>query len=70
MTKPEDYQNLLDKNVTKSYKKASTKKPDDVTNTDKDIANKLKLDDRIETTPRNAPCITLKDHKDDFTNKP
>ena len=69
-TKPEDYQNLLDKNVTKSYKKASTKEPDNITHTDKDIATKLKLDDRIETTPRNAPFIKLKDHKDDFTNKP
>ena len=69
-TKPEDYQNLLDKNVTKSYKKASINEPDNITHTDKDIATKLNLDDRIETTARNAPFITLKDHKDDFTNKP
>ncbi|KXJ25355.1 hypothetical protein AC249_AIPGENE10664 [Exaiptasia diaphana] len=57
---------LLMDNITSTYKKAS---PNMITNINKDakaIATNLNIDDRAE---RQA-FITLKDHKDNFQNKP
>ena len=68
--KPDEYKILLDKNVTKSYKKRNERTKQDVTKKDKEIATNLKLDDRIELTASKDPFITLKDHKPDFINKP
>ena len=36
----------------------------------KDIATKLGIDDRVDTTANKDAFITLKDHKPNFTNKP
>jgi hypothetical protein len=68
--KPADYNDLLDKNVTKSYKKTDEKTKTCISLQDKELAESLNLDDKIETTATKTPFITLKDHKPDFINKP
>ena len=67
---PQDYLNLLQKNVTKAYKKTNKDIPDSITSVDKKIAEDLKLDDRAETSASREAFITLKDHKPDFINNP
>ena len=67
---PQDYLNLLQKNGTKAYKKTSKSIPDSITSIDKEIAQDLKLDNRIEVSVSRAAFITLKDYKPDFTNNP
>ena len=66
----EDYATLVDKNVTKTYKKTSPKVPDMITLKDKTIAEKLELDDRVEVSASRDSFITPKDHKPDFINNP
>lgn len=68
--KPDDHNKLLNNNITKDYKKAPSTLDRDITKEDKNIATKLKLDDRIDTTAKNEAFITLKDHKPNFNNKP
>ena len=48
----EKYQELLDKHITKDYKKSNKKAVDDITKVDKEIATKLDLDDRIYSTSK------------------
>jgi len=67
---PQDYSNLLQKNVTKTYKKTNKNTPDSITSIDKKIAQDLRLDDRIEVSASRDAFITLKDHKPDFINNP
>ena len=67
---PQDYLNLLQKNVTKAYKKSNKNNPDLITSADKKIAQDLTLDDRIEVSASRDAFITLKDHKPDFANNP
>ena len=69
-TEPNDYMTLVDKNVTKTYKKTNPKVPDMITLKDKIIAEKLELADRIEASAPRDSFITLKDHKPDFINNP
>ena len=64
------YNQLLDVNVTKGYKKAPTTIEEDITFQDKTIATKLELDDRIDVTAQKQAFITLKDHKPNFRNNP
>ena len=67
---PQDYLNLLQKNVTKAYKKTNKDIPDSITAVDRKIAEDLKLDDRVEVSASRDAFITLKDHKPDFINNP
>ena len=67
---PQDYLTLLQKNVTKAYKKTNKRIPDSITAVDKKIAESLKLEDRIEVSASRDAFITLKDHKPDFINNP
>ena len=69
-TAPEDYMTLVDKNVTKTYKKTNPNVPDIITLEDKKIAEKIELADRIEVSTSRDSFITLKDHKPDFINNP
>ena len=69
-TTPEDYMRLLNKNVTKAYKKTDGNVPDAITTKDKQIAEKLGLDDRIDVSAHRDSYITMKDHKPDFANNP
>ena len=61
---------LLEKNVTKAYKKTNKRIPDSITAVDKKIAENLKLEDRVEVSASRDAFIALKDHKPDFINNP
>ena len=67
---PPSYNQLLQKNITKTYKNISTQTVSSIENRSKSIANKLNLTDRINTTAEREPFITLKDHKPNFENNP
>ena len=69
-TAPEDYVTLVNKNVTKTYKKTNPNVPNIITLEDKKIAEKIELEDRIEVSASRDSFITLKDHKPDFINNP
>ena len=65
-----DYNKLLTDNITKDYKKSSHKCVDKVNKDAKKLAQKLKLDERIETHSEETAFVTLKDHKPDFRDNP
>ncbi|XP_056138869.1 A-kinase anchor protein SPHKAP [Lampris incognitus] len=68
---PDQHDNLLHSNITKSYKKAAkSAERDIITPKDKKVASDLKLDDCIDVTAQEQAFITLKDHKPHFKNKP
>ena len=67
---PQDYLTLLQKNMTKAYKKTNKRIPDSITAVEKKIAESLKLEHRIEVSASRDTFITLKDHKPDFINNP
>ena len=69
-TEPSDYLNLVQKNVTKAYKKTNQSIPNAITSADQKIAQNLALDDRIEISASRDAFITLKDHNPDFTSNP
>ena len=69
-TEPNDYITLVNKNVTKSYKKADHNVPKVISFEGKKIAENLGLDDRIETSACRDSFKTMKDHKPDFLNNP
>jgi hypothetical protein len=65
-----EYNQLLKNNVTKTYKKSHDNQVKSINKEAKDIAIKLKLEGRIEIMAEKEAFITLKDHKDNFVNKP
>ena len=67
---PSAYNDLLEKNIMKSYKRAKPETICAIHEKNKDIAVKLNIDDRVETTAKKDTFITLNDHKPNFTNKP
>ena len=67
---PSTYNDLLEKNITKSYKKAQPEATQAIHKENKAIATKLRIDDRVDTTADKDAFITLKDHKPNFANKP
>ena len=64
------YNELLQKNITKTYKKVSPDMVNSIELEAKAIATKLHLDDRINTTAKREAFISLKDHKPNFINTP
>ena len=66
----EQYENLITKGIQKEYKKTNEKIVWQVNAEDKQIAEKLELSDRIDVTAKREAFITLKDHKENFRNKP
>jgi hypothetical protein len=66
----EKHDELLQKNITKDYKKADAEIVKDITKADKKVAAELELDDRIYCTSERQSFITLKDHKPTFQNNP
>ena len=68
--KAEDYNKLKHDSITKSYKKSNTNDEKNVLKTEKNIAHKLDIDDRMERQPKSESFITLKDHKDNFRTTP
>ena len=67
---PSEYNDLLEKNITKSYKKAQPETTQAIHKQNKSIATKLGIDDRVDTTANKDAFIILKDHKPNFPNKP
>lgn len=66
----EAYKKLLDDNITKAYKKTSPGTKRDIDRSGSAIASSLRLADRMEVYAERDAFITLKDHKDNFPNKP
>ena len=66
----QSYNDLLQKNITKTYKKVTPDTADSIELKAKDIAKKLQLDRRINTTAKREAFITLKVHKPNFGNNP
>ncbi|XP_022798291.1 ficolin-2-like [Stylophora pistillata] len=64
------YNDLIEKNITKSYKKAQPETTQAIHKQNKDIATKLEIDDRVDTAANRDEFTTLEDHKPNFTNKP
>ena len=65
-----DYDDLLQENIIKDYKKKDDEAFDADTKKERDIAAKLELEDRIYQTSKKQAFISLKDHKPNFVNKP
>ena len=68
--KPDDYNKLLNDNITAVYKRADENVVKSINKEAQAIAFKLDLHDRIECHSRSPAFITLKDHKDGFVNNP
>ena len=64
------YNKLLDTAITKAYKKATSNTTTKIISEEKKIAEKLGLDDRIDSLATKDSFITLKDHKPNFHNNP
>ena len=64
------YNNLLHKNITKTYKKIPSATVSSINNEAKAIASELNLADRINTIAEREAFVTLKDHKPNFKNNP
>ena len=65
----DDYDKLLTEKITKTYKKTSRTKVNNINYNAKRIAEDLSLEDRVEKMYESEAYITIKDHKKDFPNK-
>ena len=63
-----DYEKFLQDSITTTYQKVSKNIARTINIEAKNIAEQLKLDDRIEQTAEQTAFITLKDHKLNFPN--
>ena len=68
--KPQDHEKLIMENIAKTYQKAPDKLEKSINMEAKNIAKSYKLAERIDHLPRSETFITLRDHKDNFYNKP
>lgn len=66
----EQYQKLLNDEITSKYKKANGKLETRINRAGKKFAKDKKLLEKMEVNARNECFITLKDHKDNFANNP
>ena len=64
------YNGLLQKNITKTYKKVSLNTATSIKLEAKEITRRLDLNDRVNTTAKREAFITLKNHKPNFANNP
>lgn len=64
------YESLLKTNIEASYKKAPTNTERQINNQAKNIAQNLGIANRVDSLAHKDSFITLKDHKDNFLNKP
>ena len=67
---PSSYDKLIKENVTKTYKKSNDELVREIDAQSARIAERLKLDDRIEKLAKKDAFITLKDHKPNFQDHP
>ena len=56
-------------NIQKKYKKFNTNKSNSINFKVKQIASKLKIDDRVQKLDENESYVTIKDHKEGFADK-
>ena len=66
----ERYTNLVHANVTKTYKESNKNEVSDINRKAKEIAENIGLSDRIEQLAEKEVFVTMKDHKQNFENKP
>ena len=66
----EAYNEHLESNITKEYKKAGKNVIRDIIKDDKKIAEALEIDDRLHVTTKRDCYITIKDHKPNYANNP
>ena len=66
----EDYDNLISKDIHKLYKKATEEEVKKIKTEHTAIVTDLEIDDRVFATAKSKARVTLKDHKEDFRNKP
>ena len=64
----QDYEKLLQDNITVKYKKTNNTTVNNINIEAKKLAEQLKLDDRIERLAEKKAFITIKDHKPNFPN--
>ena len=67
---PAKSDDMIEKEVTKGYKKATPKILDEIKAEAISIATDLGVEDRIFSTCENQAYNTFKDHKEDFKNNP
>ena len=63
------YERMMHENVTKTYKKCNTNKSNSINFKAKQIASKLKIDDRVQKLDENEAYVTIKEHKEGFPDK-
>ena len=64
------YNQLLNENITKAYKKSDGNQLKKIDTDAKVITKRLKIDDRVKIRAQKEEFITLKDHKDNFSTSP
>ena len=68
--KKTNYNELLNKNIQKDYRKMDASTEKSINEEAKQLAEKIQLEDRVEITAKKDAYITLKDHKPNFQNTP
>jgi len=68
--KANKYKELLEKNITKDYKKVDLTTVNTIEQEAKHIATNLHIEDRVMVTSKREAFLTLKDHKPNFRNNP
>ena len=66
----ENYKKYLVENITKTYKKSNKARVNSINKDTKKLAKKLKITDQMKRMEESEACITVKDHKEDFPQKP
>ena len=67
---PEMYENLLEKNIQKDYKKENESAVKKINLAHSKITKDLDINDRVFRTTERQAFVTLKDHKPNFSNNP
>ena len=67
---PQDYEKLLNENITRKYKTARNEVIDNIADEFEEIAQQLDISERIDCTTTKPAFVTLKDHKENFRNNP
>ena len=65
---PEMHKEMLEKEITKEYKKAKDNDLNKLNKEDKTIAEELEIQDRLYAFQKREAFISIKDHKDNFQN--
>ena len=66
----EEYERILQGNITKTYRKSPTDVPNKINKEAQQLAKHYKLADRIDQLNEQQCFVTIKDHKEDFRTNP